>query len=80
MLIEARTGITSTNTLILSELADAVFAFFLDLPEQLGIEVTRAATRDPLARALLASLLLKLATAERAIGNGTEAVPRRRRP
>lgn len=35
LLIDARTGITGTNTLVLSELVDAVFAFFLDLPEQL---------------------------------------------
>jgi len=35
VLIDARTGITNSNTLVLSELADAVFAFFLDLPEQL---------------------------------------------
>jgi tetratricopeptide (TPR) repeat protein len=35
VLIDARTGITNTNTLVLSELADDLFAFFLDLPEQL---------------------------------------------
>jgi len=34
ILIDARTGITPSNTLLLSEIADEVYAFFLDLPEQ----------------------------------------------
>ena len=35
LLLDARTGITATNTLDLSELADSVFAFLLELDEQL---------------------------------------------
>ena len=52
LLIDARTGITNTNTLVLSELADHVFAFSLDLPEQLdGVRMVLRSlaplTRDP---------------------------------
>ncbi|QGH68593.1 KGGVGR-motif variant AAA ATPase [Pseudactinotalea sp. HY158] len=32
--IDARTGITNSNSLVLSELADEVYALYLDLPEQ----------------------------------------------
>ena len=50
VLIDSRTGITNTNTLVLSELADAVFAFFLDLPEQTeGVRMVLRAL-SPLAR------------------------------
>ncbi len=51
VLIDARTGITNSNSLALSELADEVYAFYLDLPEQR--DGTRMVLRSlaPLARA-----------------------------
>ena len=50
VLIDARTGITNSNSLALSELADEVYAFYLDLPEQR--DGTRMVLRSlaPLAR------------------------------
>ena len=52
VLIDTRTGITSSNTLVLSELADEAFAFFLDMDEQLeGVRMVLRSlaplTRDP---------------------------------
>ncbi len=51
LMIDARTGITNSNTLALSELADEVYVLLLDLPEQL--DGTRMVLRSltPLASA-----------------------------
>lgn len=73
LLIDSRTGITGTNTLVLAELADDVYAFVLDLPEQL--EGTRSVLRSlaPLSavgRPMLHAVMSRLPLDDQHIGSG----------
>jgi hypothetical protein len=81
VLIDARTGVTNTNLLVLSDLADAVFMFFLDRAEQLdGVRMVMRAVA-PLARdakrpVALHGVICRVATDEAHVGAGWVESPR----